>query len=168
MLTMDSPLAKARKDRNWSQARLILQLRLSGRAAGITLPADSTLRVMLSRWENGQHRPSEMYVGLLCDAFEVTGADLGLAVPHQDQPTSIGLEAVAYLDSMLQLHTRADHTMGSRLVIDVVREQTRQAEKWTHEARGAVHEPLLRTVSRYAEFLLLGTPRPGRLRPGRR
>jgi transcriptional regulator with XRE-family HTH domain len=78
---MDSPLAKARKDRNWSQARLILQLRLSGRAAGITLPADSTLRVMLSRWENGQHRPSEMYIGLLCDALEVTGADLGLAVP---------------------------------------------------------------------------------------
>jgi ATP/maltotriose-dependent transcriptional regulator MalT len=53
---------------------------------------------------------------------------------------------------MLQLHTRADHTMGSRLVIDVVREQARQAEQWTREARRAVREPLLHTASRYAEF----------------
>lgn len=149
---MDSPLAQARKDRSWSQARLILQLRLAGRAAGITLPEDTTLRVMLSRWENGQHRPSEMYTGLLCDALEVSGADLGLATPHHEQSARIGLEAVAYLDSMLQLHTRADHTMGSRLVINVVREQARQAEQWTHQARGAVREPLLSTASRYAEF----------------
>jgi hypothetical protein len=53
---------------------------------------------------------------------------------------------------MLQLHLRADHTMGSRLLIDVVREQTKQAEQWTQQARGPVHEPLLHTVSRYAEF----------------
>ena len=74
---MDSPLTQARKDRKWSQARLIAQLRLAARADGTTLPEDSTLRVTLSRWENGQHRPQEVYIKLLCDALEVTPADLG-------------------------------------------------------------------------------------------
>ena len=37
-------------------------------------------------------------------------------------------------------------------MIDVVREQTRQAERWVREATGPIREPLLRIVSRYAEF----------------
>ena len=55
---MVSPLTQARKDRNWSQARLIAQLRLAGRAAGMTLPDDAVLRVTLSRWENGITGPT--------------------------------------------------------------------------------------------------------------
>ena len=101
---MVSPLTQARKDRNWSQARLIAQLRLAGRAAGVTLPDDSALRVTLSRWENGQNRPSEMYIGLLCDALEVTAADIGLSSLQTDPPpATIGPDAVAYLSAALQL-----------------------------------------------------------------
>ena len=150
---MVSPLTQARKDRNWSQARLLAQLRLVARAAGMTLSDDTVLRVNLSRWENGHQRPSKMYVDLLCDALEVTAADLGFSSLRSDPPpTIISPDAVTYLESVLQLHTRADHAMGSRMVIDVVREQTRQAEQWTRDARGPVREPLLRIVSRYAEF----------------
>jgi transcriptional regulator with XRE-family HTH domain len=150
---MDSPLTQARKDRNWSQARLMAQLRLAARAAGEVLPDDDKLRVNLSRWENGRHRPCKMYVGLLCDALEVTAADLGFTIHRVEQPAAgIGPDAVPYLNSMFELHVRADNAMGSRLLIDVVREQTRQAEQWTREARGPVREPLLRTASRYAEF----------------
>lgn len=151
---MVSSLSQARKDRNWSQARLIAQLQLAGRAAGVPLPEASTLRVTLSRWENGQNRPSAVYVDLLCDALELTADDLGFTSLRGDshRAPEVGPEAVDYLDSMLQLHTRADHTMGSRLVIDVVREQARQARHWTRDARGHVREPLLRTASRYAEF----------------
>ena len=150
---MDSPLTQARKDRNWSQARLMAQLRLAARAAGEVLPDDDKLRVNLSRWENGRHRPCEMYVGLLCDALEVTATDLGFAIHRAEQPAGgIGPDAVTYLNSMFELHVRADNAMGSRLLIDVVREQTRQAERWTRDARGPVRESLLRIVSRYAEF----------------
>lgn len=150
---MDSPLTQARKDRDWSQARLLAQLRLAARAAGKVLPDDDKLRVNLSRWENGHQRPSQMYVDLLCDALEVTAADIGLVSLHTEPvPALVSPDAVTYLESLLQLHTKADHAMGSRMVIDVVREQTRQAEQWTRDARGAVREPLLRIVSRYAEF----------------
>src|SRR3712207_2929963 len=111
---MDSPLTQARKDRNWSQARLIAQLKLAARSAGKVLPDDDKLRVSLSRWENGRHRPSEMYVDLLCDALEVTASDLGFASLRREPPAGgIGPDAVAYLDATLQLHIRADHAMGS-------------------------------------------------------
>ena len=150
---MNSPLAQARRDRNWSQARLLAQLRLAARAAGKALPDDDKLRVNLSRWENGHQRPSQMYVDLLCDALEVTAADIGLvSLERESAPTLISQDAVTYLEAVLQLHTKADHAMGSRMVIDVVREQTRQAEQWTRDARGSVRDPLLRIVSRYAEF----------------
>ena len=90
---------------------------------------------------------------LLCDALEVTATDIGFgSLQSEPPPASIGPDAVTYLDRLLQLHTQADHAMGSRMLIDVVREQTRQAERWTREARGPVREPLLRIVSRYAEF----------------
>src|SRR5215203_4967000 len=109
---MDSPLTQARKDRNWSQARLIAQLRLAARAAGEVLPDDDKLRVNLSRWENGRHRPSDLYVGLLCDALEVTAADIGFSSLRCDPPPAIvSPDAVSYLESVLQLHMRADHAM---------------------------------------------------------
>src|SRR5215203_5882992 len=109
---MDSPLTQARKDRNWSQARLIAQLRLAARAAGKTLSDDTVLRVNLSRWENGHKRPCQMYVDLLCDALEVTAADIGFSSLRSDPPPAmVSPDAVSYLESVLQLHMRADHAM---------------------------------------------------------
>jgi transcriptional regulator with XRE-family HTH domain len=145
-------IAQARRERGWSQLRLLGQLRLVAQAAGIALSDDAALRITLSGWENGHHQPGKVYQRLLCDALELTESDLGFASPAGAQRPVVGQEAVAYLNSMLQLHTRADQVMGSRLLVDVVREQTQQAEQWTHEARGPVHEPLLATVSQYAEF----------------
>ena len=150
---MDSPITSARRDRGWSQARLLYQLRVAGHAAGINLPDDDKLRVTLSGWENGRHRPSKVYLGLLCDALEVSEADLGFAGRSSTPPPAgVGAEAVAYLDSILRLHIQADQIMGSQLLIDVVREQARQAQRWAHDVRGPVREPMLRTVSRFAEF----------------
>ena len=148
----DSKIAQARHERGWSQLSLIHLLRAVGRATGVAVPDDEAFRITLSGWENGHHRPGKVYQRLLCEAFEMTEADLGFGTRSEARPTGVGASAVSYLDSMLQLHARADYTMGSRLLIDVVREQTKQAEQWTHEARGSVHEPLLRTVSRYAEL----------------
>jgi transcriptional regulator with XRE-family HTH domain len=148
----DNQIAQARHERGWSQLRLLGQLRLAPQAAGIALPDDAALRITLSGWENGHHRPGKVYQRLLCHALELTESDLGFGSRPVAHRSAIRPEAIAYLNAMLQLHTRADQVMGSRLLVDVVREQTRQAEQWTHEARGPVHQPLVATVSQYAEF----------------
>jgi hypothetical protein len=54
-------------------------LRARARTEGHELPPDPTLRVTLSGWENGRHRPGPLYRRLLAEALETTEADLGFA-----------------------------------------------------------------------------------------
>src|SRR2546425_193485 len=44
---------------------------------GQELPDGPTLRVMLSRWENGRHHPAPFYRRLIAAALDMTEADLG-------------------------------------------------------------------------------------------
>jgi transcriptional regulator with XRE-family HTH domain len=82
----DSKIAQARHERGWSQLSLIHQLRVAGRAAGVPVPDDVALRITLSGWENGHHRPGKDYQRLLCAAFEMTDADLGFGTRAETQP----------------------------------------------------------------------------------
>jgi tetratricopeptide (TPR) repeat protein len=131
---------------------LIARIRSAARQSGVALPDDSTLRITLSGWENGRHRPSLLYRRLLATALEMTEADLGFGPARSAQPAVLGPRLVDYLNRMFALHARADQDMGSRLLLDVVDQQTRQAEEWVRDARGAVQPQLIRTISRYAEL----------------
>jgi predicted kinase len=52
-------------------------MRVRARLDGHELPDGPTLRVMLSRWENGRHRPAPFYRRLIAEALDLTEADLG-------------------------------------------------------------------------------------------
>ena len=149
---MDGPIAEIRKQRSWSQSQLIQRMRGAAIRTEIQLPDDNALRISLSRWEHGYHRPSALYRRLLAEALEVTEGDLGFAPSAQDCVCEPNSEYVAYLGAMFQLHAKADQQVGSRMLLTVVREQTTTAEVWTRGARGEIREPMLRLVSRYSEF----------------
>src|SRR5438270_480114 len=125
---MPTRLASARKVRGWTQDQLLRAVRQQARLEGHELPPDPTLRVTLSRWENGRHQPSPLYQRLLARALDVTEADLGFAPsprPSRRLPLSAGPELVAYLDTVLVQHIQADRLIGSSYLINVVEEQVK-------------------------------------------
>jgi ribosome-binding protein aMBF1 (putative translation factor) len=71
-------IRRARLRRQWTQASLVLQIRLVAHAKGLVLPADRSLTAMLSRWERGHKVPSELYRRLLCQALGIRVTDIGL------------------------------------------------------------------------------------------
>jgi hypothetical protein len=62
------PLQQLRKDRGWSQMKLIHRLRATAAEQGITLPVQGSLKTMVCRWEHGR-AVSEFYRDLLMQVF---------------------------------------------------------------------------------------------------
>ncbi|RLL68888.1 hypothetical protein D7M15_20955 [Streptomyces sp. Z26] len=71
----------ARRDRGWSQSRLVNELRRLAARRGQALPSDASVKRRVASWENGHSGPDEFYGALLCEALDVTGAQLGLNSP---------------------------------------------------------------------------------------
>lgn len=152
---MPTRLAAARKSRGWTQDQLLRAVRQRARLDGLELPPDATLRVSLSRWENGRHQPGPLYQRLLAEVLEVTDADLGFAAtprPHRPPPLPAGPELVAYLDAVLVQHIQADRLIGSSCLIGVVVEQLKIIELCLTDIRSTVRPDFLRLGNRYAEF----------------
>jgi len=78
---MPTRLAAARTARGWTQGQLMRAMRARARIDGHELPDSGTLRVMLSRWENGRHHPAPFYRRLIAEALDMTEADLGFPLP---------------------------------------------------------------------------------------
>lgn len=68
---MSELLRQAREARSWSSAQLRLQLRQTARRRSVSIASDGSLRIMLSRWENGHSRPDAMYRMLLEEVFDL-------------------------------------------------------------------------------------------------
>lgn len=72
-----SALRNARSQNGWSQTRAIAELQKHARLLGVTLPAPSSLKTELSRWENGHRTPDAFYQRLFAMAYGRTPEDLG-------------------------------------------------------------------------------------------
>lgn len=71
-------LRDARVQRGWSQLRLVSELRRTAAHHGQTLPTDASVKRRIASWENGHSTPDEFYGPLLCEAFGLSAAELGL------------------------------------------------------------------------------------------
>ncbi|WP_339133081.1 hypothetical protein WJM95_29165 [Streptomyces sp. f51] len=71
-------LWQARSDRGWSQPRLVRELRQAAARRGHRLPADASVKRRIASWENGHSVPDDFYGPLLCDAYGLSAAELGL------------------------------------------------------------------------------------------
>lgn len=70
-------IKRARRHRGWSQARLLQAMREHAKIEGVELMNSTSLRVALSRWENGHHRPDGLHARLLAIALDTPEIDGG-------------------------------------------------------------------------------------------
>ncbi|WP_067885384.1 helix-turn-helix domain-containing protein [Nocardia vaccinii] len=80
MITIDgTEIRSARTRRGWSQAQLLGALRTRATQQGIALMSSTSLRVALSRWENGHTKPDKLHSRLLRQVLELPTVTVDLS-----------------------------------------------------------------------------------------
>lgn len=87
-----NPIRDARAQRGWGQLRLVSELRRQARQRGNSLPTDASVKRRIASWENGHSQPDDFYGALLCEALDLTPAELGLDAIGPNREASV-LEA---------------------------------------------------------------------------
>ena len=126
------------------------------------IASDGSLRVMLSRWENGRAQPDSMYRMLLEDLFNLpaealgllpadsdnAGDDLSPLIRHISRRTDPPPAVLAYLATQLAEHARLDNLVGPSYVLPTALGQLDQLEQLS--AHGSTE--VARLAARFAEF----------------
>jgi transcriptional regulator with XRE-family HTH domain len=159
-----APLKQARQSHGWSQEQAIVRIETLGRTMGIALPTRSSLRTLLSAFENGHRSVPEQYRPVFRELYRATDAELGfqqvgnvltlpalpgVTEPRTERPTP---EIVAYLRNVREEHAKADALLGPRYLIPTVQSQMPLIESLYQGARGSERKSILVIASRYAEF----------------
>jgi len=123
------------QERNWTRARLILELRRAAKARGRTLPPDDSLRRMIREWAKGTRGLSEFYVELFGDAFGLPVNGRSPVAPGKLTPdaavddslddladrltraANVDLELVALLESQTDSLRTLDRRLGAPQVL---------------------------------------------------
>lgn len=158
---MSALLRDARHSRGWSSARLRRELAMAAGRLDVPVASDASLRVLISRWENGHATPDPVNRLLLQEVFDLDVESLGLADDKESQRTDVtalvahtarraGVSAavVTYFDRQLAEHTRFDNLAGPNFVLSTAVGQLHQVEKLA--ASGATE--LVELAARYGEF----------------
>lgn len=82
-------LKQARIARGWSQSRAIAELQKHAQQQAVRLPASSSMKTELSRWENGHRTPDAFYRGLLELAYGIGPIELGIAEAPSSSVTGL-------------------------------------------------------------------------------
>jgi transcriptional regulator with XRE-family HTH domain len=106
----------ARRDRDWSQTRLIAELERVAKRRNVTLPTRETLKSRVSRWENGHAKPDDFYRQLLREALGMDDRELGWDMGATD-------ESIAVAAAELQMHLATAQRVDGALV-GALRSQT--------------------------------------------
>ena len=77
---MTTPLQAARRAQGWSQVRAVSGLMNLARQKKIPVASAASLKIQLSRWENGHVTPDHYYQGLLCELYGSTPGELGFGI----------------------------------------------------------------------------------------
>lgn len=116
---MDGHLIRsARQARGWSQTQLLAALRSQAALEHVTLMSPASLRVALSRWENGHTVPDLVHTRLLCSVLELSPADPPSQHDQHHDPSDDSLFAI------LAHHTNSLRLLDRRLGAPFVRAQT--------------------------------------------
>ncbi|HEV8355130.1 MAG TPA: hypothetical protein VGR24_13190 [bacterium] len=142
----------------WKAAQVVRALLQEAAAQSVTIATATSLKTMLSKWENGHTRPDPVSQRLLCRIYGQSPEELGLRNPdgpviHLTRlPPAVGAEMVEYFKNVFAEHLRADNLMGPHHLVDVVRAQTVLLDQMLPSSRGTIREDLLKLAFRYNEF----------------
>ncbi len=152
-------LRTARTARGWSQAQLIHALSREAAADGLRLPAHESMRIMLSRWENGHVQPDETYRRYLCAVFDSEEGALGLTCSKQLMTAGAALPTpevsatlIGHLQRTFDELARTDNQLGAAAVLAVAESEANLLTALAGETSGALRADVLALGSRYAEF----------------
>jgi tetratricopeptide (TPR) repeat protein len=152
-------LQAARINAGWKQSRVVAALLAQAKTDRIRVSATpSSLKTMLSRWENGEGRPDAVYTRLFCSVYGLDEDELGLTRTKSragSGPTvapTLDAETVDYFHNVFQQHIRADNLMGPHHLVDVVRAQAALLDEILPQARDDIRNNLLLLACRYNEF----------------
>ncbi|MDN5758848.1 MAG: helix-turn-helix domain-containing protein [Tomitella sp.] len=158
---MSRLLREARHSRGWSSTDLRSELTRAARRLHVDVASDASLRVLISRWENGRAQPDPINRMLLQEVFGLDAAALGLAqdddgprvdvtalVAHTSRRAGPSAAVLEYFDRQLGEHMRLDNLAGPNFVLATAQAQLGQVEQMA--ASGATD--LARLASRFAEF----------------
>ncbi|MEU7631691.1 helix-turn-helix transcriptional regulator [Nocardia sp. NPDC049220] len=116
---MDGHLIRsARQARGWSQTQLLGALRSRAALEHVTLMSPASLRVALSRWENGHTVPDLVHTRLLCNVLELSPANPSPEHDQHEDPSDSSLFGI------LAHHTNSLRLLDRRLGAPFVRKQT--------------------------------------------
>lgn len=153
-----TPLQAARLELGWKASQTIRAFQEAANALGVSTATASSLKTMLSRWENGHETPDATDRRLLCQVYGQTPEELGFPGPNSGVavapriPPPVGPEMVYYFRNVFAEHLRADNLMGPHHLVDVVRAQTELLDRMLPNAQGATRNELLLLAFRYNEF----------------
>lgn len=153
-----TPLQAARLEMGWKAAQVVRALLQEAAAKDLPIATATSLKTMLSKWENGHTQPDPVSQRLLCRIYGLSPEELGLRNPGGPviHPTrlapAVGAEMVEYFKNVFAEHLRADNLMGPHHLVDVVRAQTVLLDQMLPNSRGSVREDLLKLAFRYNEF----------------
>jgi transcriptional regulator with XRE-family HTH domain len=159
------PLKLARQRQGWSQEQAIVRIEKLARSMGIALPARSSLRTLLSMFENGHRGVPEQYRPILRELYRSTDQELGFTVAnktpnslvaslvplprHPGRPTP---EILSYLLNVFRENTRADAQTGPQYILPLIYPQLSLIEQLCQSAREPERRATLFIGAKYAEF----------------
>jgi transcriptional regulator with XRE-family HTH domain len=154
-------LRDARRARGWSQAQLMHALRRQAAEEGLAVPSAESLRIMVSRWENGRIQPDETYRRYLCAAYGTDATSLGLRdtgprigggplVPAA--PLRVSEPLLWHLDRSLEEYVVADNALGAEAILPLVEQQAGLLDGLASHAGGRDRTDVLVRASRYSEL----------------
>ncbi len=153
-------LQAARQDRDWTQSRLIAEIKRVAPTLDLVPPEDANLKTYVSRWENGKVTPDAAYRKVLRAIYGLTDAELGfqrgdyvVPLPSLSGAPLVDTEVLRYFQNVLREHIIGDNLMGPLHLIEVVKMQAKTLESAAREARGSIRPELLNTACHYHEFL---------------
>lgn len=156
-------IAELRRGRGWSQQRLLAELTQLAQQRGRALPTRTSLRVMLSRWENGHNVPDAesrelLSAALGCDEYDLGVGESGAPIegleptPTTRYSASITPETLTIYETLLQQYASLDALVGPAAAIGPVREQLRTLEGLLPQASCNLRSSIVKLAARYAEL----------------
>lgn len=159
---MANRIKAARRERQWSQTRLIVELEQVAARRGAALPSRETLKSRISRWENQHAKPDDFYRPLLREAFGLDDRELGLE-GDADEPMAAAVDELkvrlnAAVDTdrslvrVLHAQTEAirlqDRQFGAHMLLEQMRSHVANIEEHlSHSVFDSARRPLARVLS---------------------
>lgn len=161
---MPTKLQELRDERKWTQERLIVEIESLASRHGVQIAERRSLKVMISRWENGRGGAmDERYRALFREIYRTTDEGLGLPATEHDSPPMpaasmptrsprSGPEAIRWLTGLLGQHIQAEPFMGPQLLLPSVQPQLEIINALAKRSSGQARNDAYSVGAQFAEF----------------